>query len=103
MSLPMMVRICGTAEPALVVELQAVAVGPNVTLTTDKVDWGKANVLQHHYCKSFMSLLYRWKMRLRSMINDRLKHLLGSYHKIPDLLQCLAKAKVRLRQLLDTQ
>ena len=47
MSLPMMVRICGTAEPALVVELQAVAVGPNVTLTTDKVDWGKANVLQH--------------------------------------------------------
>ena len=47
MSLPMEVRICGTAEPAFAVELQAEAVGPNVTLTTSKIDWGKATVLQH--------------------------------------------------------
>ena len=43
----MEVRICGTAEPAFAVELQAEAVGPNVTLTTSTIDWGKATVLQH--------------------------------------------------------
>ena len=46
MSLPMYVRVVGMTEPSLTVELMAEAVGPNVTLTTAVVDWGKTPVLQ---------------------------------------------------------
>ena len=45
MSLPMYVRIVGLKDPAFIVELNANAIGPNVILSSRKVDWGKAQVL----------------------------------------------------------
>ena len=47
MSLPMYVRIVGMTEPSLTIELEANAVGPNLTLEKSVVDWGKTNVLQN--------------------------------------------------------
>ena len=45
MSLPMYVRIVGLVDPAFTVELNAHAIGPNVILSSPRIDWGKAQVL----------------------------------------------------------
>ena len=45
MCLPLYVRIVGLEEAAFVVELNAHAIGPQVVLSSPRLDWGKAQVL----------------------------------------------------------